>query len=172
MTPDESTETMKKILRPLYLSELSLSTVFYWDSSDEFYKKSELNHSLSTKLSELKPLYFLCNVHDFNSLYNVDSVHVELQEFDVVTNTTEPNKNIILSEQPIETKQKVATYFLRSYIIYSGGHYICVFVNGDFNEGKLIVRNDLHGRYQNEETRVGNTFIPSSQHVLACYQRK
>ena len=109
---DEANESMKKIMRQFYAVGVSLNTVFYWDSTDEFYKKKELTHQLSTKLSELKPMYFLCNNHDFNSIYNIDSHMIELQSFDV---TDEHNKPLV-------------SYALSSFIIFNSNHYTSAFV--------------------------------------------
>lgn len=108
----DANETMKKILRQLYASGVSLQTLFYWDSTDEFYKKEELTHQLSTKLSELKPMYYLCNNHDFNSVYNIDSHMIELQSFDITD----------------EKGDTLVSYTLSSFLIFNSNHYTCAFV--------------------------------------------
>lgn len=171
---DEATETMKKMLKLFYFSGLPKSTLYYWDTADEFHNSSNAQ-TLSAKLEELKPLYFMCNVHDFNSIYNIDSKHVELQSFDVVHDPRIPSNEVLNSTDERVRKinpKPVLSYQLICYTIYSNGHYVSAFVKGNPNDETLVIKNDLSNRYINEETKNGNTFKPYQEHTLACYLRK
>ena len=152
-TIDEATETMKKILEPLYQSGLSLNNTFFWDSTDKFYKTKELTHTLSQKLSELKPLYFLCSVHDFNSVYDIDDQQVDLETFDVVD-----------EDNTIEV-----SYNLSSFIIFNSGHYTSAFIIPNSDPTMISIKNDISPRYVQEQAQYGTAFNRQNQHTIACY---
>lgn len=160
MDMEEANETMKKIMRCLYQSGVHLSTVFYWDSTDEFYKHDEMQHTLSTKLSELKPKYFLCNIHDFNAVYDIDQNTIQLEAFDVEH----------------EDGTIDCSYTLTSFIIFQHAHYFSAFIK-DINEReqekiKVEIRNDLMDRYAHQETLLLNMFTRGFQHVMGLYVRQ
>ncbi len=170
---EEAAETMKKILRVLYISGLPKSTLFYWDATDEFDKPKE-SQSLSAKLEEIEPLYFMCNVHDFNSIYNIDSNHIYLQSFDVINDPRIPENEILNSEDEkvkIINPKPVVSYKLLCFAIFSNGHYVSAFVKGNLEDETLVIKNDLSNRYINEETKNGNVFKPYQEHTIACYLR-
>lgn len=157
----EADETMKSILREFYKSGLSLSTLFFWDSTDEFYKQKDLKHPMSAKLIELKPNYFLCRIHDFNSVYDIDDQQIRLDMFDVID----------------ENEEKVCSYVLTSFIIHTPGHYICAFKlnddhqSEDLNEQLVDIKNDLAYRYDNITKKFGSLYSNNFQHTLGCYIR-
>ena len=150
---DEATETMKKLLEPLYQSGVSLSNVFFWDSTDKFYKTKETNHTLSQKLSELKPLYFLCSVHDFNSVYDIDDQHVNLESFDILD----------------ENNQVEASYNLTSFIIFNCGHYVSAFMIPNSDPSALSIKNDISNRYNEEIQPYDRAFTLRNQHTIDFY---
>lgn len=158
---EEATETMKKLMSCLYASGLPLEETFFWDSTDQFYKQNELTHQLSTKLSELKPDYFLCSIHDFNSIYNIDSRTIELQAFDV---TDDDNKVLV-------------SYTLSSFIMFNASHYVSAFISPAPEKGSngeqlfnITVLNDLNHRYDIHTVPISYAFR-GWQHVLGCYVR-
>ena len=158
---EEATETMKKIISALYSSGIELTNTFFWDSTDKFYKQKEMNHSLSTKLTELKPCYFLCNIHDFNSVYGIDSSTIELQSFDITD----------------ENGENVTSYTLTSFIMFSNNHYVCAFIKPSQRKSQsgdptfdVEIRNDIQNRYASAGGPIEYAF-KGYQHVLGCYTR-
>ena len=155
---NESTETMKSLMRELYNSGVSLSTVFFWDSTDEFYKKTELTHTFSNKLSELKPKYVLCNVHDFNSIYDIDEQQIDLEGFDVLDEYGNPE----------------CSYTLSSFSIFMSAHYITAFmipVVDEYKNRYIEVKNDLSSRCDSVIKQYAWAFNKPFQHTLCCYVR-
>ena len=160
---DEADETMKKLLRPLYQSGLSLNTLFFWDSTDEFYKKTELKHTLSEKLHELKPVYFLCRIHDFNSVYDIDDQQIHLESFNITTD-----------DQAVS-----CAYTLTSLVVFSPGHYVSAFdkciIEGerfeDSGRRPVMIMNDLNNRYQATMKPIASLFGSGLQHTIGCYVR-
>ena len=152
---NEATETMKKLLKPLYDSGLSLTNTFFWDSSDKFYKSNVLRHTLYDKLVELKPLYFICSVHDFNSTYNIDDYQVNVQDFSVLDKAT----------------KKQTYYKLSSVVIFNSGHYTSAFLVGGQEPQDVIIKNDLVPRYEIEKYNYEKIFNKFNQHTIACYYR-
>lgn len=140
---EEATETMKKILRILYKNGINKSTVFYWDSTDEFHNT---NGKLGSKIYHFKPKYLLVNVHDLNSLLDYDTHKVKIRTFNV----------------------KECRYKLLSLISYYPGHFVSMFYMDDGrNVWKII--NDLNDRFKEEYSITESIFTDDGSHVLACY---
>ena len=122
---------------------------------------------MSSKLTELKPNYFICRIHDFNSVYDIDDQQIRLDMFDVLD----------------ENDQKICTYILTSFIVYMPGHYICAFKtnesvvdtdDGDdyqLNNHIIDIKNDLLNRYETKTVRLGSLYSPNYQHTVGCYVR-
>lgn len=154
--PGESRETMKKLMEPLYQSGLPLNNTFFWDSSDTFYKTNEINHTVSQKLSELKPKYFICSVHDFNSVYDIDDQQIDNEEFQIVDD---------------EEGKTELSYRLSSFIIFNGGHYTSAFIVDNSNPKSIIIKNDILPRYTIETKQYNEAYNKQLQHTIACYVR-
>lgn len=149
---DEADETMKKILRHFYGSNLSKNVLFFWDSTDEFNK----DECLTSFLSSHKPKYFINRVHDFNSSYDILSTHVNMKSF----NVEDKDKNIICS------------YSLSSFIVFSNNHYITAFIDSNSSnveKEQLVIKNDIAGRYNQITQPFSSLFTQQHQHTLACY---
>lgn len=142
---EEATETAKKIIRIFYENSVDKSTIFYWDSSDEFYQSDE---PLGEKISHFNSKYLIINVHDMNFLFDIDTDKVKIKNFNI------QNSN--------------HTYSLSSIIIYHSNHFITAFNLGN---GLFKIIDDMEERYSNSLLDSKTLFAPDNQmsHVLACY---
>lgn len=142
---EEATETAKKIIRIFYENSVDKSTIFYWDSSDEFYQSDE---PLGEKISHFNSKYLIINVHDMNFLFDIDTDKVKIKNFNI------QNSN--------------RTYSLSSIIIYHSNHFITAFNLGN---GLFKIIDDMEERYSNSLLDSKTLFAPDNQmsHVLACY---
>ena len=146
---DEAEETMKKILRHFYNSNLSKNVLFFWDSTDEFNN----DENLTSFLSIHKPKYFINRVHDFNSTYDITSTHISMKSF----NVEDKNKNVVCS------------YSLSAFIIFSNNHYVSAFVDSNVEKRQLVIKNDVAGRYNQIIQPFSSLFTSQYQHIIACY---
>ena len=140
---EESTETMKSIMKILYANVIHMSTVFFWDSSDEFY--DEPNTTLGNKINTISPIYLIVNAHDMNTLFDYETDKVKIKAFNV---------------------QESKRYTLSSLIAYYANHLVSMF---SVNDDKFKIINDLNTRYTEEYIDSDTLFDDDSSHVLACY---
>ena len=138
---EEATETMKKILRILYENGIEKSTVFFWDSTDEFYDTKE---TFGSKIEHFKPKYLIVNTHDSNSLLDYDTNKCNLQTF----------------------KTKSIDYKLISLIAYYPGHFVSLF---RVNDNLYKVINDLSDRFEQKFVSAETIYSDNGSHVMACY---
>ena len=143
---DEATETMKKIIRVLYINNIPMSTVYYWDASNEFFNSKNIT-TLGLKLKEIKPMYFIVNAHDLNVLFDYETEKIKIKEFDIPDNKH---------------------YTLKSIISFNGNHLTTMFY---VNENTFKVIDDLSNRYHSKYISSKELFNDSSSHVIGCYIR-
>ena len=160
---EEATETMKTLIRILYENGVSKSTIFYWDSSDEFQDEVEVvsevvsddvqhaqtvkSESFGDKICRYNPKYLIVNVHDMNCLLNYDTDKLKAVSFNTKNNH----------------------YALRSLISYNSAHFVSMFI---YDDNLFKVCDDLKGRFEQTFISLKKVFSNSDSHVLACYMRE
>ena len=144
-TIGEGCDTMKVIMRCLYKNGITIHDVFFWDCSDEFYKKDDMKMGFGQRLIEVNPRYLLMNVHDFNIVNEVDSYLI-------------PAFNFKAGMLPVS---------LKSIMVYQPGHYFTAFFTSPTNTHVKIL-NDINRRYDEEIVETAEIFNPFLQHTLAC----
>lgn len=167
---EEAPETMKTILRILYENGVSKTTIFYWDSTDEFQdegegkkkdvescddgnkdegKKDKIqdDESFGDKICHYNPKYLLMNVHDMNCLLNYDTDKVKAESFNTKNNH----------------------YRLTSLISYNSFHFVSMFI---YDDNLFKVCDDLSNRFEQKFISSKKVFSNGDSHVVACYMRE
>ena len=154
---DETNETMKKLLRCMYKNGITIQDVFYWDCSDEFYKATDMKLTLGDRINEVHPEYVLINLHDFNTINNINSRKIVYKEFNTLNNPQE--------------KVPIHHVKLLSLVLYSGIHYRAAFFTPgcyDRND-RITIRDDLCNRYTNSNYTYVEVLQPDIQHVIGTF---